>query len=336
MESIFSAIAAAVGKNENSVLVSIIAKSGSAPRGTGAKMLVYENAESIGTIGGGGVEYRSIELSMQAMKEKQSFIHSFKLAPNDAADIGMVCGGDVDVFFQYIQGGLDQNIEVSKNIMTAFENEEDAWLVTEINEDNGWEMCIHSKSRQNIENSGNFFGRNSKLVDKGDKKYLVDPIVSTAKVYLFGGGHISQKLVPILNTVDFNCIVIDDRAEFANVRLFPDAEKIIVTDFSDLEEQIKIKANDYVVILTRGHKNDYDVLSQALKTNACYIGLVGSRTKLGKTRAQLFENGFSQEDFERIYAPIGTNIKAVTPAELAISIAGELIMVRAMHSETIA
>lgn len=222
-----------------------------------------------------------------------------------------------------------------ENILAAFRNDEDAWLVTEIKEDNSWEMCIHSKSRQNIEKMGNYFGRNSNLVDSGDKKYLIDPVASTAKVYLFGGGHISQKLVPILSTIDFNCIVIDDRAEFANVRLFPDAEKTIVTDFAELEEQIKIKANDYVVIMTRGHKNDYDVLSQTMKTDACYIGLVGSRTKLGKTRAQLLEDGFSQEDFERIYAPIGTKIKAVTPAELAISIAGELIMVRATESETI-
>lgn len=104
MESIFSGIAEAVGKNENSVLVSIISKSGSAPRGTGAKMLVYENAESIGTIGGGGVEFKSIELSMQAIKEEKSFIHSFKLAPNDAADIGMVCGGMLMFSFNIFRG----------------------------------------------------------------------------------------------------------------------------------------------------------------------------------------------------------------------------------------
>lgn len=335
MESIFSAIAETVRNNKSSVLVLVISKLGSAPRGAGAKMLVYENAESIGTIGGGAVEYQSIELSIQAMKEKRSFIHSFRLAPNDAADIGMVCGGDVDVYFQYIQGGSDQNIKAIENIMAAFENNEDAWLVTEIKEDNSWELCIHSKSRQNIENRKNYFGRNSNLVEKGNKKYAIDPIVSMAKVYLFGGGHISQKLVPILSTIDFNCIVIDDRAEFANVRLFPHAEKTMVTDFVDFSNQIKINPNDYVVILTRGHKNDYDVLGQVLKTDACYIGLVGSRTKLGKTRDQLLEDGFSQEDFNRIYAPIGTNIKAVTPAELAISIAGELIMVRAKQSEPI-
>jgi xanthine dehydrogenase accessory factor len=123
--------------------------------------------------------------------------------------------------------------------------------------------------------------------------------------------------------------VIDEKPQFANIELFPLAEETAIVDFAKFKSRITINPCDYVVILTRGHKNDYDVLVQALQTDACYIGLVGSRTKLAVTKERLLNAGFGEDDFNRVYAPIGTAIRAETPEEIAISIASEMIKVRA-------
>jgi xanthine dehydrogenase accessory factor len=315
MKKLFSNIYAKVKKGEDIVLVSIIADSGSTPRGAGAKMAIYKDGTSVGTIGGGAVEYRSAQLALEALKEKKSSTKGFRLAPNDVADLGMICGGDVVVYFQYIEAN-NENIALIENINMHLNKDEDSWLITEISDEAGLNMRIHSKSCCG-------------LAEKNNTKYFIEPLSTIGKVCIYGGGHISQKLVPVLHSIDFKCVVIDDKVEFANPELFPLAVKTVVADFAEFSNQIKINPCDYVVILTRGHQHDYDVLAQALRTEACYIGMIGSRTKLGKTKERLFKDGFSEDDFNRVYAPIGTAIKAVTPEEIAISIAGEMIRVRA-------
>ena len=322
MIKLFSNIYKSVKNKQDIVLVTIIAASGSIPRGAGAKMLVYNDGTSLGTIGGGAVEYKSIQLAVEALKQKRSFMQGFKLAPNDVADLGMICGGDVEVYFQYIQSENEKNITLIESIIVVLNTDEESWIITEISEDTSWNMRVTNNNTENLK-------KKAVLIEQNKKKYYIEPLVTSGKVYIFGGGHISQKLVPVLNSVDFNCIVVEDRSEFANMELFPQAEKTVLVDFKNLSANISINCWDYVVILTRGHNNDYDALAQALRTEACYIGLVGSRTKLAKTKKRLLEDGFCEADFNRIYAPIGTAIKAVTPEEIAISITGEMIKVRA-------
>ena len=314
MKKLFSSIYDAVRSGEDVVMVSVTGESGSTPRGAGARMAVWKDGTSAGTIGGGAVEYRATHLAVEALKEKKSYIHGFRLRPNDIADLGMICGGDLEVFFQYIKG-TSENAALFKEIILQLNSEEDSWLVTEIQGENQWGMRISHDI------SGPPKGKGI--------RYYEEPLTKAGKVCIFGGGHISQKLVPVLDSVGFRCVVIDDMPEFANEALFPLAQKTVVADFSHFGSTVEISPSDYVVILTRGHKNDYDVLVQALKTDACYIGLVGSRTKIGKTRERLAEDGFPERAFGRVYAPIGTEIKAETPEEIAISIAGEMIRVRA-------
>ncbi|MBP1745235.1 MAG: hypothetical protein H6Q58_2213 [Firmicutes bacterium] len=314
MKKLFSSIYDIVRSGEDVVMVSVIGESGSTPRGAGARMAVRKDGTSAGTIGGGAVEYKSTHLAVEALEEKKSYIHGFRLRPNDIADLGMICGGDLEVFFQYIKGN-SENEALFREIILQLDRDENSWLVTEIHEADIWKMRISH------ENAGRPEGKGI--------RYFEEPLTKAGKVCIFGGGHISQKLVPVLDSVGFRCVVIDDKPEFANAALFPKAQKTVVADFGHFGSRIGINPSDYVVILTRGHKNDYDVLAQALMTDACYIGLVGSRTKIGKTRERLAEDGFPAEAFDRVYAPIGTAIKAETPEEIAISIAGEMIRVRA-------
>ena len=161
------------------------------------------------------------------------------------------------------------------------------------------------------------------------RKYYSEPLQRAGTVYVFGGGHVAQELVPVIAHVGFKCVVYDDRPEFANSRLFPDAVNTIVGDFTSVFDKVTIREQDYVVIMTRGHQCDYDVQKQVLKTPAHYIGVMGSRQKLMTLAGKLQAEGFTDQDIERFYSPIGLAILAETPAEIAISVAGELIMVRA-------
>lgn len=157
-------------------------------------------------------------------------------------------------------------------------------------------------------------------------------VKSTA--FIFGAGHVGQALEPILRYVNFTTKVIDDRPDFANRERFPDADEVLVIDsFLDAFQGMETDEDSYIVIVTRGHAGDYDVLKQALKRTNAYIGMIGSKNKVAEVYYMLREDGFKQEELDRVYSPIGTNIFAETPEEIAISIVGEMIKVRAGHGE---
>ena len=149
-------------------------------------------------------------------------------------------------------------------------------------------------------------------------------------VYIFGGGHVSLDLVELLYKIGFKCAVIDDREEFANKDRFPNAYKIFVEDYDKVFEKINITKNDYIIIITRGHIYDYTVEKNALKTDAIYIGMIGSKNKIKNLHDKLkSEEGYNDETISRVNAPIGLQIGAETTEEIAISIAAELILKRA-------
>ena len=147
-------------------------------------------------------------------------------------------------------------------------------------------------------------------------------------VFIFGAGHVSMELAKILKYVGFDYVVWDDRASFANADRFPDAKEIIYESYENVLERIKITKKDFVVIMTRGHAYDYLVEKQVLKSEAGYIGVIGSSNKNKVIREKLLLDGFSEEEVGRVCAPIGIPIAADTPEEIAVSIAAEIIMFR--------
>ncbi|MGI5858337.1 MAG: XdhC family protein, partial [Tepidanaerobacteraceae bacterium] len=142
-----------------------------------------------------------------------------------------------------------------------------------------------------------------------------------------------QELVPILTHIGFRCVVYDDRPEFSSRDIFPMAYDLITADFNKISDHVEIGKNDYVVIMTRGHNFDFIVQKQVLRKDAYYVGVIGSRKKIAAINAKLLDEGIPQHIIDKVYTPIGLSIKAETPAEIAISIAGELIMVRATKAE---
>ena len=147
-------------------------------------------------------------------------------------------------------------------------------------------------------------------------------------VLIFGGGHVSMELAKTLRYVGFEYVVWDDRKNFANRERFPEAKEVICEPFENILNRIKITKNDMVVVMTRGHVCDYMVETQVLKSDAAYIGVIGSSSKNKVIREKLLVDGYSEKEISRVCAPIGIPIAADTPEEIAISIAAEIIMFR--------
>lgn len=148
-------------------------------------------------------------------------------------------------------------------------------------------------------------------------------------VYIFGGGHVGRELVPVLEHLNFNVILLDNREEFASSERHPMASKCILCDYSNVSNYVQIKKGDYVAIMTHGHLSDSEILLQVMKTDASYIGCIGSRKKVAATKKYLSDNGISVSELEKLHSPIGLELYGDTPAEIAISIAAEMIKCRA-------
>ena len=161
--------------------------------------------------------------------------------------------------------------------------------------------------------------------------YISLPLPIGQRALLFGAGHISQALCPLLTTVDFRPVVFDDRPELANTSLFPTAEQVICGDFTRISDYLTVTEEDFVVIMTSGHMRDFQVEDQVLRGAFAYVGVIGSRRKTASVNQRLREAGIPEEAIALVHTPIGTPILAVTPEEIAVSIAGEMIQVRAQR-----
>lgn len=335
MKALFSILRDTLHKKEDAVLVTVVASSGSVPRGAGAHMLVMQTGRAAGTIGGGAVEYRCEALAREALRNKESGLELFRLYENQAADLGMICGGEISVYLQYISAGNKEIYRLTKIILELFDAGKQTWLITEIAAGGKGNIGIYSKEHGSVgfsipaEIINSLSSRPTECEWEG-KGYYFEELICEEYVYIMGGGHIAQELVPVLSRVGFCCIILEDRSEFAEPQLFEGVWKTRLVDMNCLAELCsEITENDYVCIMTRGHKDDLLAQKQVLKSPAYYIGVIGSKRKSKSIFSKLKEYGFDESDLVRIKTPIGLDIMARTPAEIAVSIAGELIMERA-------
>lgn len=335
MRTLFAKMGEIVSSGKDAVLVSVVASSGSTPRGSGARMLVTEKGREYGTIGGGAVEYKSEQIALDLLRNRCSCIEHFRLNANDVAKLGMICGGAVDVYFRFIPGHHHRTIEFLQRIEKLYENGEQTWLICELTSGSDGPMYIYGKEtgafgekvpQEVIDN----LSSKPMQITVAESTYYCEQLFAPGKVYIFGGGHVAQELVPALARVGFRCVVIEDRPEFATPELFAGAEETRLIDVSALPAVAEeIGKDDYVCIMTRGHKDDFEVQRHVLRSGARYIGVIGSANKKKAVFERLREYGYGDADFERITAPIGLDIGAETPAEIAVSIAAQLIKVRA-------
>lgn len=354
IKSIYQNIVELFNEKQDFIIATILDKSGPVPREEGTKMIIKKDLSIIGTIGGGLLEAtvikaaRDIFQNLFSNKENEKFkvscfIKKFNLNNKDASLEGMVCGGELRIFMEYINTDDNKlkkiyelaskyNDDRNNFVMITQINENNCfinspkWLCTETNfygDENKEAYAIYKKTSENFKN------QKVEVMVVNNIKYLVEPLLNYETIFIIGAGHIGQKLASLTKMINFRTVVIDDRNEFANKNRFPDADEIVVLNsFDNILSRIKIDNQSYIVIVTRGHIYDKDVLGQVIKTNAKYIGMIGSKKKRDFIYNSLLNEGCTNEELNRVYSPIGLNIFAETPEEISVSIAAELIKVR--------
>jgi len=334
MKTLLEKMLLSMDNDEPCVMASIVASSGSTPRGTGARMLIDKNGRITGTIGGGNVEYRCESIAKNdVLKSKEAVEYDFSLTKDDVQNLGMICGGDVHVYFTYIDPKDTAMRELALATIEKIDQHKDLWLITDLNENAV--MSIYTKEDGMIGSYSNeaiieHLDMHPDRVEIDGHTIYYEQICFAGNVIICGGGHVARALVPVLTNVGFPCIVVDDRPEFSKIEDLPGAVKTVCCDYKDMLDHIDITENDFICIMTRGHAGDMVCEAQALKTKAYYIGVIGSKKKRLGVEARLKEEyGVKDEDLKRVTNPIGLEIYAQTPEEIAISVTAQLIEVRA-------
>ena len=251
---VFAAVSDALDRGEPAALVTIVSTTGSTPQRVGAKMLVFADGRTVGTIGGGCYENDAFWKAKEAITNRRPELVHYELSDDFAQETGLICGGQMDVY--------------------------------------------------------------------------IEPIEPSPELYVIGAGHVGFHLARLASEVGFRVHVVDDREKFANTERFPTAAEIVVEDIPAWIERSTIPAHAYAVIVTRGHTNDLDALRALAPRDLRYLGLIGSRAKVARIYDALTEEQMPADLLTRVHAPIGLDIGAVTPQEIAVSILAELIAVK--------
>ncbi len=331
---------------EDLVQATIIKHAGSTPRSVGSKMFVRRDGSVIGSIGGGLVEFEMQKISREVFAAGKARIESVDLSGKDAATTDkMICGGRLEFLLEYLSAEPANSKEFRKLVASLQEGKK-GYLIKALDTKGGTapeaERCLVRKDSIVV---GSFPGTESwiplltgeaarrkspVIAEVEGKRFFVEPTFSPGTVYLFGAGHVSRPVADLAHMVGFSTVVLDDRTEFANEDRFPKADRIIVIpSYDNLFNGLDIDNDSYLVIVTRGHLHDKTALEQSLRTKAGYIGMIGSKRKQRLVYDELLGKGFTEDDLNRVHNPIGIDICAETPEEIAVSIAAELIKARA-------
>jgi len=329
------------------VLARIIKQVGSAPRGVGAKCIVFGDGSIIGTIGGGFLEYQVQEEAKKILEEGKSSIINFQLTGEEVAESEMLCGGIVDVFLEPVFPENTIARKIFKKIKELILDGREGLLLTLVSEGI---RCKDETCSALVQEDGTLTGNIGSILDdekqrfqslfevrkpelieseEGGSLIFAEPVRSDDVLYLFGAGHVSTFVASLAKRVGFYVVVIDDREEFANKYRFPNADELIVSPFLKAFNQITLNSSTYIAIITRGHIHDRVVLKEAIQANPLYIGMIGSRRKRKLIYESLMEDGITNERLNQVHSPIGLDIGAETPEEIAVSIVAELIQKRA-------
>ena len=343
MKKLINSIIRLIENRENFCLATIITSDGSTPRGPGTSMIIKSDTSIEGSIGGGILEAETIRTSRAVLKNQSSALKFFSLEKRDIDALDMTCGGRVEVLIEFVDAqssyhirlfhdieknigkrrpfhliiplyGVKDKIEIGQPFISKDGDGKDNHLITE-----------------NLLDSYLAGFRSYQVVTNTKGRFIIQAITAGSCLYIFGGGHVGLKVYELARFIDLNVVVIDDRHEFANPDRFPEADEILVCDdYGRVFTKLPIHRPSMIVIVTRGHRHDAEVLENALRTNACYIGMIGSRKKIRGIYDGLTEKGFTENDIKRVKAPIGLPIHAETPEEIAVSIVSEIIREKAL------
>lgn len=333
-------------KGEVFVLATIISHSGSTPRSSGSRMIVRADGRGIGTIGGGILEAEAMARAVQLIRDGQSAIMPFDLNAQTIESMDMICGGQAEVLLDCLRP-TPMNVTVFKQWQCLLDERQPGWLLSIVD---GAGDSIDRINHCLLTAVGEIIGhwplpevdRETVVAATADMSavgtlqlddvfVVVEPAQQACTIHLFGAGHVALSTSAVAAMVGFQVSVADDREAYSNRERFPNAHEIrVLKNFELAFAGYAISRDDYIVIVTRGHLHDKTVLAQALRTDAGYIGMIGSRKKRNAIYGALLNQGFVQADIDRVHSPIGMSIEAETPEEIAVSIVAEMIQHRAL------
>jgi xanthine dehydrogenase accessory factor len=344
VKEILDDVLALLDGGEDFALVKLIGDRGSTPRSAGAEMLVRRDGSIAGTIGGGLLELTMMREAERALEDGAGRLVDLSLAGTDLADgEKMVCGGQAEVLITCVAASDPQLREVLAAARAERAARRRAWLFTLLPPQDGGdvETCLldedgsvvgaRSYDARELRTAIGKIAVHGSTTLPGGRAVVVEQIEVPPTVVVCGGGHVARAVAPAALAAGFAVTVVDDREEFAAPSRFPGA-KVVLSRFDGALSRVGVDEASYIVIVTRGHTHDVDVLVQALRTPARYIGLMASRRKRAKIAESLAGAGFGEDALARVHSPIGLDIGAETPEELAVSIVAELIQVRAGKS----
>jgi xanthine dehydrogenase accessory factor len=350
MKNIYLQILDNQSGNSPLVLATVTSATGSTPQKPGSSAIFNINGLVTGTVGGGIVEGKVQRIAIEAISSKESGLFSFNLANDITNKEDAICGGQINVL---VDADPNNSIGVFDLIKKSSENRIPGVLITMVtrfNENivliNRYWMSRNFKPGIYVE----FLEKIDPVVDSmliaGDPSdfremelsiqgeepsstFFLEPVFPLPKLIIAGAGHIGKALSHLGNMLEFEVTVIDDRHEFANSDNIPDASHIIVGEIGAAMHETKKGDDTYVVIVTRGHKDDAEALKPCIGAGLAYTGMIGSRKKIAAMKMHFIEQKWAtNEQWESIYAPVGIDIKSQTIEEIAVSIAAQLVMVR--------
>lgn len=313
----------------------IVAQDGSTPRGEGSRMLITADS-TVASVGGGLAEARVMEKArMEILPKHGAEIYTFDMRQDSSIDPELICGGKSEVLVAYVAG--EELLAVFRAARDAERSGKKAWLFYLFDAASvpRFQCCVNlGQGRVVGELKGHAkFARD--MLEKpvraavhGDSsdgvRCVMQEINSTGRVLLFGGGHVSYEVAKLAVGIGYDVTVIDDREEYCNPDRFPGCETVLIDSFPTMPD-FETTESTYILIITRGHAFDKDVLRWALNKPCLYLGMIGSKTKRDALYRNLEKEGFSMEKMRQVKCPIGLSIGAETPAEIAVSIVAEMI-----------
>ncbi len=310
----------------------------------GAKMLVCADGNFHGTIGGGVLEKEALTIAAEMLASGSPRVRILEFTGEAVTSMQTPCGKGVTVVIEYI-AGVPENASIYRRLPEALQGRVKCCLMTKVSTNaTEWSPA----QRALICEDGSTLGElscNDKLLPSvletarsvssatlrefGGRLFFFDPWIVPCTVYLFGSGHVALDVAELTGRAGFRTIVLDDREKMTRPERFPLADEVVVLNsFENCFNGMDIPTESYVIVLARERRFEKMIACQALATKAGYIGIIGSLRKRDALFREFMEMGFSVDDLLRIYCPIGINILAKTPAEIAISIVAELILVR--------
>ena len=316
-------------KGHQTAMATVIKTWGSAPRRTGSTMAINDQMAFQGSVSGGCVETAVIEQALAAIRTKDSQLLEFGVSHEQAWEVGLACGGRIEILVQYI---TDQKADQISTLIDLAARDESAVLLVGLDSDSVFEVVKHDQlsgysffdSTENAVLQKSLVQDKAYVIEKDQARYFSQPFNPEVRLYITGAVHITQQLARVIEPLGLKVIVVDPRAAFATPERFPNVELIRrwpVQAFAELN----LNHRTAVIALTHDPKFDDPALKAGLDSDAFYIGALGSRKTHASRIQRLLDEGYDKQQLNRIHAPIGLDINASNPAEIAISIVAELV-----------